>query len=486
MISTALERLVWGASHELLLFAAVGILLIGVDDLCFDILWLWTRIKGRAARGGRLPPVGSPQIIERGGEGVDGPLAIFLPAWDEHEVLPETLAHMLSAWEGEDFRIYLGCYPNDERTIMSVSHLVSTDQRVRLVVADRNGPTTKGHNLNQMWGALGMDERAMGRRYAAIVLHDAEDVVHPAELSLYRQMLARHSMVQIPVQAIISARSRWVGAHYADEFAEAHQKELPLRSALGLPIPSAGVGCALSRDAVTLLALERDGQPFRPESLTEDYEIGILIGTYGLSAAFVDARASDGSRIISQGEFPPVLSASVRQKSRWITGIALAGWGHLGWPALPALGRRLGKGKTLLGYWMLWRDRRGPLAAVVILAGYTALLLSLVHGLGGLMLGWGSGAWGQAMPWLLMLNALLLLWRLLWRMIFTAKLYGWREGVRALPRALVANVIAIWASAQAMRTYFQMIRSGKIMWAKTHHGRKNGPAPMGALMSDSR
>lgn len=484
MISTALEGLVWGTAHELLLFAAVGILLIGVDDLCFDVLWLTARWRQRRVRAGNAVSGQEPVVIERDGGGVDGPLAIFLPAWDEHEVLPDTLAHMLAAWDGEDFRIYLGCYPNDERTILSVSRLLSTDGRVRLVVADRNGPTTKGHNLNQMWAALGVDERAMGRRYAAVVLHDAEDVVHPMELSLYRKMLVQHSMVQIPVQAIINPQSPWVGGHYADEFAEAHQKELPLRSALGLPIPSAGVGCALSRAAVTLLALERDGEPFRPESLTEDYEIGILIGTYGLSAAFVDARARDGSRIMSRGEFPPHIAASVRQKARWVTGIALAGWGHLGWPPLPMLDRKLSVWKTMLGYWMLWRDRRGPLAAVIILAGYAALALSLVHGAGRMVFGWESGAWGQAVPWLLWVNGSFLLWRLLWRVIFTGKLYGWREGVRALPRALVANVIAILASAQAVRTYFRMIRSGKIVWAKTHHGRKNGPAPMGELSSD--
>lgn len=472
-ISTALDKLVWIAGQEFLLFAAIGILLIGLDDFLFDLLWLITRRKHKKLVIPLRPQGGASD------GGVDGPLAIFLPAWDEQDVLADTLLHMLGAWDGEDFCIYLGCYPNDQRTILSVSHLLSKDSRLRLVVADRDGPTTKGHNLNQMWGALGADERATGRRYAGVILHDAEDIVHPQELSVYRRMLADHSMVQIPVQAIIPAGGLWVAGHYADEFSEAHRKELPLRSALGLPIPSAGVGCALSRDAVTLLAMERDGLPFRPDSLTEDYEIGILIGTYGLSAAFVDARTDDGSPIVSRGEFPGNLAASVRQKARWVTGIALAGWGHLGWPPLPALTARTGKWATFLGYWMLWRDRRGPLAAVVILAGYTALCLLLLHMMGRSLLGWHDAAWGGVMALLLSINAMLLAWRLMWRMLFTAQVHGWRQGLWALPRALVANVVAILASAQAVRNYMRMIRSGQVVWAKTHHSKKTGLAPMG-------
>ena len=80
--------------------------------------------------------------------------------------------------------------------------------------------------------AMGADERAEDMRFAAVVLHDAEDHVHPEELALYRRHLAHHAMVQIPVVPMIDGKARWVGGHYGDEFAEAHGKELPLRCAL--------------------------------------------------------------------------------------------------------------------------------------------------------------------------------------------------------------------------------------------------------------
>lgn len=103
------------------------------------------------------------------------------------------------------------------------------------------------------------------------------------------------------------ADATWVSGHYGDEFAEAHGKELGVRSHLGLPLPAAGVGCAFARDALSLLALHRGGAPFRADSLTEDYEVGMLIGHYGLSAAFVEAWRAPGDPVVSRGAFPVTL-----------------------------------------------------------------------------------------------------------------------------------------------------------------------------------
>src|SRR3546814_11891547 len=83
-LSTAwLEWLVLGAGHELMLFASVGILLIGLDDLLFDALWLATRRRDPA------PIPSAPPI--------DGRFAVFVPAWDEAEVLPAMLHRTLWA-----------------------------------------------------------------------------------------------------------------------------------------------------------------------------------------------------------------------------------------------------------------------------------------------------------------------------------------------------------------------------------------------------
>src|SRR3546814_5206388 len=91
----------------------------------------------------------------------------------------------------------------------------------------------------------------------------------------------------------------------------------------------------------------------------------MLIGSYGLSSRFVAALDAGGDPIVSRGAFPKRVEAAVRQKARWTTGISLEGWDHLGWLRPPGTGAR-----TWVAWWMLWRDRRAPLAAVIILAAY--------------------------------------------------------------------------------------------------------------------
>ncbi len=456
--SSAWQWLVESAGHELMLFASAGILLIGLDDLLFDLLWLGHRRKNCGRRKGKC-----------GTAPLDGRFAIFIPAWDEARVLAATLTRMVAAWSEEDVRFYVGCYPNDVGTLFSVSPLVARDPRLRLVLSHGDGPTTKGDNLNRLWAALGEDERAEGMRFAAIVLHDAEDHVHAEELALYRAHLVHHAMVQIPVVPLITGGSRWIGGHYGDEFAEAHSKELALRSGLGVALPSAGVGCALTRSALALLAIERGGCPFRADSLTEDYEIGMLIGAYGLSASFVDTVTPGGERIVSRGAFPGSVEKAVRQKSRWIAGIALAGWDHLGWLGARVAGTNASRARLWLARWMLWRDRRSPLAAVVLLAAYGGLVLTGLALAGEAALGWRLAPMSDTMRLLFGLNAVLLLWRVAMRCHFTARWYGGREALFAVPRAFIANVIAILAARRAVLLYWRMLRSGEVLWEKTDH-----------------
>src|SRR3546814_4404647 len=67
---------------------------------------------------------------------------------------------------------------------------------------------------------------------------------------------------------------------------------------------------------------------------------------------------------------PGSVEHAVRQKSRWIAGIALAGWDHLGWLGARFAGGQASPWRIWLARWMLLRDRRSPLAALVLLAAY--------------------------------------------------------------------------------------------------------------------
>jgi adsorption protein B len=252
------------------------------------------------------------------------------------------------------------------------------------------------------------------------------------------------------------ANSRWIAGHYCDEFAEAHIKELVVREAVGAAIPLAGVGCAIARRPLARLAAMQDGKPFALGSMTEDYEAGLRLGALGLKTIFVRivAKPGDDGVVASCGHFPATLDAAVRQKARWLGGIALAGWDRLGWSG--GIGER----------WMRLRDRRGPFAALLLLAAYaSALLWSQIW------LAQALGAPIQAqidarLLTLLTINGWLLAWRVLMRACFTASAYGWRQGFLSIPRLFVGNVIAILAAARAVSLH---LGGGAIRWDKTHH-----------------
>ncbi len=450
-----MDGLFWGielAMHEATLFAACGFLLLGLSDLLVDLIWIgrtsWRRltIYRRFARADART-IGTPAE--------PGKLAIFVPAWDESDVIGHMLRHALATFDHGDYRIYVGCYPNDPDTAARVRAV--GDDRVRIVVGPRDGPTTKADCLNSLWHAMLEDEAREGR-FKAVVLHDAEDVVHPAELRVFDRLVERFELVQLPVLPLVDRTTTMVSATYADEFAESHGKELVVREALGAGIPSAGVGCAFARHALEEVARRSGGHPFDPASLTEDYELGLRLHMSGARSAFVRLPAAAGRAVVSTREyFPGTLDAAINQKARWMTGIALAGWDRLGWSGGWA------------ERWMRLRDRQSVLAALLLLVGYAVLPLWLLVEARQVATGIAPRPVSEELAALLLANAFLLAWRLAMRFGFVTQAYGWRQGLLSVPRVVVGNAIAIFAARQAVFRYLRIRRSGVAVWDKTAH-----------------
>ena len=436
---------------ELALFAGVGFLLFAVNDLAVDLIYFARSIWRSLTVYTRYPRAFASYFVFNKDPGF---IAILVPAWDEAAVIASMLKATLDRLDYDDYRIFVGHYRNDPATAAAIGSV--PDPRIDRVEVPVSGPTTKADCLNHLYDALIAYETAHDREAKAVVLHDAEDVVHRFELRIFDALIGRAALVQLPVLPLPDPHSRWIAGHYCDEFAEAHIKELVVREAIGAAIPLAGVGCAIERRALSRLAALQDGRPFAGASMTEDYEIGLRLGALGLKTMFVRIPARPGERAIvaSRGHFPATLGSAVRQKARWLGGIALSGWDRLGWSGGP--GER----------WMRMRDRRGPLAALLLLAAYPAALLWSQ-----LWLAEALGAPVQArlspgLATLLTINGWLLAWRVLMRAVFTTSAYGLAEGLRSVPRLFVGNLIAMLAAARAVSLH---LGGGAKRWDKTRH-----------------
>ena len=159
--------------HEILLFALAGLLIGGFDDFLMDIFFLVRHIKRRLfvytrhkkMTGATLPLSNNP-----------GKIAIFVPAWNEANVIGRMLRGCLDTWRTDDFSIFVGTYPNDPATIHAVADIAADDGRIRQIILPHAGGTTKADCLNHIWAAMLREEAALGVRFKAIVLHDAEQV----------------------------------------------------------------------------------------------------------------------------------------------------------------------------------------------------------------------------------------------------------------------------------------------------------------------
>ena len=435
---------------ELLLFAAAFFAIGMLDELAVDGLYFWNRLKGRI-RTGRV----DEKVVAM--QPLSGIAAVFIPAWQEDAVIAPTLAHAMEVWPQDDLRIYVGCYRNDPHTIASAIAAARGDDRVRLVVVGEDGPTCKAHCLNRLYEALVTDEARSGREAHMVVLHDAEDMVDPAALVLLDYATAKADFVQLPVMALPPSDSRWIASHYSDEFAEAHAKAMAVRELVGAAIPGAGVGCAIARPMLAQLAREAGGSPFAEGWLTEDYELGLRVQALGGKGRFLRLRTLAGRLIATRAYFPDRLDQAVQQKTRWTHGIALQGWDRLGWTG--SLGQR----------WMMLRDRRGPLAALLLALAYLLVGLScLMQGLSGMGIV-VPVAPTPVLDVLLLCTLAGLVWRLFMRALFTGREYGMRQGLLAIPRVLVSNIIAIMSGRRALVAYLATLRGAPFKWEKTPH-----------------
>jgi len=456
---------------------AILILISSLDDLFIDV-WYWTREAHRAlVFKRRYTPLKPEQLRERD----EQPLAIMIPAWLEYDVIAPMLENMVTVLEYRQYAIFVGTYVNDAATIAEVERMRRRYKQLVRVEVPHNGPTCKADCLNWVVQAIFLHEKQHNIQFAGLILHDSEDVLHPLELKFFNYLLPRMDLIQLPVTSLEREWYELVAGVYMDEFAEWHAKDLVVRESMTSVVPSAGVGTCFSRRALLALIAASNNQPFNTDSLTEDYDIGIRLSRMGMKSIMARFPVQFQVRrktwfgygpvkevtltmpLCVREYFPDTFRASYRQKARWTLGIGLQGWSQIGWEG------------SLAHKYLLVRDRKGILTSLLTLVAYV-LLAQFILFQAAAELGWWKAQYPSifaTQEWLgtvIWLNVVAYALRVVQRIYFVTRLFGWVHGIMSVPRLIVGNLVNFMATARAWKIFLSHhILGTRIVWDKTMH-----------------
>ncbi len=428
---------------------AVIFIVSGLDDLAIDLAWLvaWWRRRGC-------------RPLRRAEGEAERRVAILVPLWKEDAVIARMLEHNLAAVRYASYHFFVGAYPNDDRTAEAVQSVASRFANVHLALCPHDGPTSKADCLNWIYQHVCLFEELTNQTFDLIVTHDAEDLIHPEELHWMNAYAQHYDFIQIPVLALATPLTALTHGVYCDEFAENHSRDMVVRSEFGCFVPGSGVGTGYRRAALEELALSASNRVFEPAALTEDYDLGLRLHRLGCSQVFVPLTRAHHSRgtagrstadfIATREFFPQSWHAALRQRTRWVTGIALQSWERFGWRGSP--------GEV---YW-LWRDRKGlignPLSVIANAIFFYGLATAL---------------WTRATPLGARLSFAALgfqLARLGIRMGCVARIYGVVFSLGVPIRVFHANFLNSAATFGALFQYFAArLQQRPLRWLKTEH-----------------
>jgi len=219
----------------------IALIISGLDDLYIDLMYWVLKKKHKE----KLPDFS--EMYDK----PEKPIAILLGAWNESGVIGRTLSFAVSNLKYTNYRFFVGVYPNDKKTIDVVSKISGKDKRVKMVINPNPGPSTKADNLNCMYSAISDFEQKYGE-FEIILVHDAEDFIHPKALKLYNYLIGYKGYhgVQIPVVPIKSKLGKTIHRTYCDAFAETHTKDMIIRQELNTFLPFSGTGMGFHRKAM--------------------------------------------------------------------------------------------------------------------------------------------------------------------------------------------------------------------------------------------
>lgn len=459
------------------LCVALSFIIFGMDDLIWDILFLFRKNKYNDSEKIHLEELDNtlPRL-----------LAVAVAAWKEDNVLGDVISNLIETaqYPTSMYHIFLGVYPNDAKTLAVAEELSRTYENVHVAVNIKAGPTTKADNINSILRYVKYFEKTRGWEFNAFVIHDSEDVVHPYEFKLENYLIDRYDALQFPVFPLQQMPNWYNLFHnmtvgtYADEFAENHYHTMVARNRAAAFVPSAGTGFALSRK----ILLDYNFENIFPEdSLTEDYKLSLTLNQKGYHVHYVleaIERLNDDGRVVrefvsTRSRFPATFQAAVKQKTRWIFGITMQ--------SIKFKSIFEPNEMSFMSRYTLYKDWKAKFGNLINFFGYTVFLYILLS----MFFDWpvmypkGSFSW-----YLCIFLTVMMLERQLLRALAIKNVYGWRSMLVAccfpplMPLRLIwGNIINMAATCKAWR---QLIfknngsamtnkKTNRQRWDKTDH-----------------
>ena len=459
------------AIYTIGLIVAGMYIILSFDDLIWDIITLFTRNRSKKIKIDTLNEV-PPKL-----------LAIGIAAWHEENVIGDVIDHLIASVEypRSMYYVFLGVYPNDDRTIAVAKRLEETYSNVIMVENANKGPTNKADNINSMIKHLHKFEAEHGWEFASLTIHDSEDIVHPYEFKITNYLLDQYDILQFPVFPLQNMpklsnmfENMTVGT-YADEFAENHFRTMSSRDNTNAFVPSAGTGFVISK---TILQQPRNNGLFPENSLTEDYKLSLTLAQEGTNVHYVlekVPRLNDAGKVVwdyisTRSMFPRTFKAAVKQKTRWVYGITMQSFKF----------KEIFTSKNISrsGRYFMYKDLKAKIANLTIFPGYAVFIYFIVSLFVSIpvMYPMCSFSW-----WLCVFLTFLMIERQILRAVAIKNVYGWKSVFIAcllppiLPMRLVwGNIINFTATFRAWKQYLfrpktKSHASGKEVWAKTDH-----------------
>lgn len=411
----------------------ISFLIFGADDFLIDFIAWIKKLGPKELDLNNQKKIAS--LPER-------KIAILLAAWKEDGVISGMIRGNRGQIQYSNYDFFLGVYPNDLNTLKEAEDLSKEFSNVHVIVNRHPGPTSKGQMLNEIIRQM----QLQNYKYQIILIHDAEDVIHPLSLKIINWRTRYSDFVQVPVFSLHTPQMELVAGLYVDEFAESHTKDMLVRQYMNAPIPSAGVGTAMTKSYVQKMLKYQNGQLFNPNTVTEDYQLGLLSTEIKSKTEFACYFIKDNNKknfIATREYFPKKIRASIRQRSRWVLGIAYQSFKSLGW-----------KGSLAQKYF-LFRDRKGPIANTLTCLGFSLFFIE-----------------PKAEEALYMLPIIVFFAcnRVFQRFFHTSEVYGAPATWMLIPRMILGNFINAAASIRATYQYLKYVVAGiEPVWLKTSH-----------------